>query len=478
MAICIVVITGLQFYWNYRNFERTVATFRQNANVALQEAVDLEIEGRHQKLIDSLKAWMKDTAMVQITCENNNRKRATVFHMKDTHPLNPQEKGIIIGISKFKESLAEITPSAKKIFIEHFTDNIVRNDLRKGFVYNYTQRLGEKLLASFENSKMVITTLDQLFKKQLQSKGLAIDFILNPRRDSAALPYYIGPVNTALRRPFETELVTAAIQSPTAYFFGQMKWLLLSSLLLLAIMTFCFVYTLKTLFSQHKLTLLKNDFVNNMTHEINTPIASILITVQSLKTFEHHQDVQNEFYDIIDYQAGKLKWLASQLLEAGKIEKKRDEELQLVDIEHLIRKSIADMHVQLNKANAAIILNATSPIKIKGDAQNLINAFTNIIDNALKYTLAAPKITVEIWQTNRWVTISFADNGIGIPEIYRSKVFEDFFRVPKGNVHDVKGYGLGLSYVSQVVKKHNGTLNISENHPTGSVFIFRFPLAT
>jgi len=478
MAICIMVITGLQFYWNYRNFERTVATFRQNANAALQEAVDLEIDERHQKLIDSLKSWMNDTAVVQITCENNNRKRATVFHMKDTHPLNPQERGIIIGITKFKESLAQITPSAKKIFIEHFTNNIVRNDLRKGIVYNYTQRLGEKLLAAFESSKLSTTSLDQLFEKQLQSKGLHIDFMSNPKRNNKALPYRIGPVNTALRRPYETELVTVAVQSPTAYFFAEMKWLLLSSLLLLGIMIFCFAYTLKTLFSQHKLTLLKNDFVNNMTHEINTPIASILITVQSLKTFEHDRDVQSEFYDIIDYQAGKLKWLAAQLLEAGQIEKKREEELQTVEVESLIKKSIAAMEVQLKKANASIDFNAMSDVKIKGDAQNLINAFTNIIDNALKYTLATPKITVKIWQTNQWVHISFADNGIGIPEIYRNKVFEDFFRVPKGNVHDVKGYGLGLSYVNQVVKKHKGTLSINENQPVGTVFIFRFPMVS
>lgn len=477
MAICIMVITGLQFYWNYRNFERTVATFRQNANAALKEAVDLEIDERHQKLIDSLKIWMNDTAVVQITCENNNRKRATVFHMKDTHPLNPQEKGVAIGITKFKESLTAITPSAKKTFIEHFTNNIVRNDLRKGFVYNYTQRLGEKLLAAFESSKLSSTRLDQLFEKQLQSKGLHIDFLINPKRNSKALPYPIGPVNTALRRPYETELVTVAIQSPTAYFFGEMKWLLLSSFLLLGIMIFCFVYTLKTLFSQHQLTLLKNDFVNNMTHEINTPIASILITVQSLKTFEHNREVQSEFYDIIDYQAGKLKWLASQLLEAGKIEKRRADDLETVELNGLVNKSIADMAVQLNSAKASIDLSATTAIKIKGDAQNLINAFTNIIDNALKYTLAAPKIDIKIWQSHQWANISFADNGIGIPEIYRSKVFEDFFRVPKGNVHDVKGYGLGLSYVNQVVKKHKGTLSITENHLAGTIFTFRFPLA-
>jgi two-component system phosphate regulon sensor histidine kinase PhoR len=116
------------------------------------------------------------------------------------------------------------------------------------------------------------------------------------------------------------------------------------------------------------------------------------------------------------------------------------------------------------------------PVWVRARATNLVTVFTNLLDNALKYGSTHPQLTVHLLTKNRWVHIGFADNGIGIPLEYRTKIFDPFFRVPMGNVHDIKGYGLGLSYVRQILVEHGGSIWVEGNEPNGSLFWIRLPL--
>lgn len=477
MSLCVIGITGLQLYWNYKNYQTTQHSFRQDINAALKIAVDKEIGERQQLLVNSFKGWMLDTAIVQITCENKNRHQATVFHMKDTHPLEPGDKGLTMGITSFKEQLDKINPTAKRVFVNHFADNILRGDLQNGTIYYYTPQLGEKLETAFHQAKLDKAALLRFFREALLAKGIEADYTLNPTGIVSGQPYLTQKINTALRRPYEKEWVQAAFQSPVSYFFSQMKWLIITSLLLIIITLFCFGYTINALLSQHKLTTLKNDFINNMTHEINTPIASILITVQSLKTFDHDQAVQHEFLDIIAYQAEKLNTLGTQIFKLNKLAKVKPKRLPVISLNDVLKKAVLDMKVQCDQA-AAVIHDQpyTQPLHIHGDFENLVNVFTNVIDNAIKYTTQKPELEIAISVSDAFAIVSFADNGIGVPELYRLKIFDDFFRIPKGNLHDVKGYGLGLSYVKQVMKYHDVQVDVYENKQKGSVFTFKFPL--
>jgi len=477
MTLCVLGITALQFYWNYKNYVATMAAFRHQANKSLNEAVDAEMEQRHEKMVDSFKRWMSDTSVVKITCENNNRKRSTVFHMKDAHPLNDKEKGVALGIRKFTKSLSQITPEAKQVFIDHFSENILKPDLKKGIVYNYTQQLGERLLRLHDHNKMDTTSLKRFFRTALSSYGISPVFSLNPIRNDPKLSYRTNAVNTALNRPFEKEMVWAGIQSPNTYFFSEMKWVATGSLLLISITIFCFFYTVKTLLSQHQLTVLRNSFVNNMTHEFNTPIASILVTVQSLKTFEHERALQLEFLGIIEDQGQKLKAQASQILDINSLGKKSGADFQPVDLNILVQKAILDMEVQRAARLADVVyLPYKNPLFINGNPLHLLHVFTNVIDNALKYARHKPEINIHLSTKSGMAILKFSDKGIGIPLMYHKKIFDEFFRVPNGNLHDVKGYGLGLSYVAQVVKNHHGKIRVSENSPNGTMFTFKFPM--
>ncbi|MCX6213681.1 HAMP domain-containing sensor histidine kinase [Spirosoma sp.] len=476
MALCVVGIIGLQWFWNYQNYKSTINAFHHDINQSLTTAVDLEIAQRHQGLIDQVKGWLADTSLIQITCDTKNRDRNTVFHIQDRYPKYAGSPAFTFGLASFKPQLDHMTPAAKQLVINHFSDTRLRRDLQRGTIYYYTQRLGDSLTVAFDKSHVRMNALATLYQQQLRSKGIYSAFRFKPDDPSQAV-YLTEPVNTALARPYRKEWVRASLESPNRYFLRAMKWVILSTLLLTAISLLCFGYTAKTLLSQQKLAQLKTDFINNMTHELNTPLTSIKITAEALNAFDHPADVRKRYVAIISYQAEKLTHLTAQILSTNRGLVTNQEDWQLLEVSGLIDQAIEDLEGR-SQHQLAILRDYIQgdPIRVYGQAASLLNVFANIMDNALKYGSATPELAIKLATNNKWVDIAFADNGPGIPPEYSTKVFDAFFRVPQGNVHDVKGYGLGLSYVRQVLHQHRGSITVEPNQPTGSVFRIKLPL--
>ena len=360
--------------------------------------------------------------------------------------------------------------------IDHFGDIILKRDLKQGIIYDYTQKLGDSLNKVFIASRVNKAALGKLFKQELEQKNIRVPFMVNP--DKGAMPYLTHTVNADLRKPYHTALVYAGFESPNTYFFKEMKWVIVSSLLLIAITLCCFTYTVKTLLSQHKLAILKDDFINNMTHELNTPLSSIKITAEALKNFDYNAQTQRGYLDIITYQVEKLTDLTGQILNTGKLLKANEHTWTGINLDELVQKAIFDLKPQSDKQGALInYTGVAEDLHIKGETISLLNAFTNIIDNALKYTTQLPKVDINLSAQGGYAEIVFSDNGIGIPKEYQDRVFENFFRVPQGDTHNVKGYGLGLSYVSQVIKQHKGFISVGTNQPYGSSIVIKLPLS-
>lgn len=476
MSFCVVGIIGLQLFWNYQNYKSTVKVFDHDINEALNKAVDRETDQRQDQIVARFKKWLADTSFITITCDYNNHDSATVFHTRDTHPKFKGGKSFTFGLADFTKKLKRITPEAKAYMINHFGDMILKDHLKQGVIYNYTQKLGDSLDKVFKASRVNKAALGKLFKEELAQKNIRVPFAVNPRK--GAMPYLTHTVNSDLRKPYHTDLVYAGFESPNSYFFKEMKWVIVSSLLLIAITLCCFTYTVKTLLSQHKLAALKDDFINNMTHELNTPLASIKITAEALKSFDHNPHTRLEYLDIISYQVDKLTGLTGQILNTGKLLKASERTWTGINLNELVQKAIFDLKPQSDKQGALInYTGVAKELHIKGETTSLLNAFTNIIDNALKYTTRSPKVDINLSSCSGYAEIAFSDNGIGIPGEYRDKVFENFFRVPQGNTHNVKGYGLGLSYVSQVIKQHKGVISLSANQPYGSTIVIKLPLS-
>jgi two-component system phosphate regulon sensor histidine kinase PhoR len=478
MSCCVVCITGLQLYWNYKNYKITANNFKNDSANALNVAVDKEIAFRHQKLISKVKDWLADTSFLSIECNYNNRDSSTVFTVQDVHPRFKEDssrkaKFFNIGINHFTQKLKKITPEAKKIFINHFADRHFKNDLKDGVVFYYTQGLGDSIAKAYDESKFNRSEFINIYKTELAKRHITIPFKLieKPKVKTADL---ILSANTSFRRPYEIEPIYISIGNTNSYYLREMKGLLLTSLLLIGATIFCFYYTIKTLLNQQKLVAIKNQFISNMTHEINTPLASIQITAEALKQFKQDEDLREEYLDIILYQTKKLNGLSNEILANARLETmgfKTDEEINLNSLILTLMNEL-----QFKSQISYINLEPNSSTIIKGNAMHLSRAITNILENAFKYNdTENPAIEIKLSKNLQKITLAISDNGPGIAPAFKEKVFDQFFRIPTGNVHDTKGHGLGLSYVKKVILQHKGTITLFDNHPKGSIFSIILP---
>ena len=277
-----------------------------------------------------------------------------------------------------------------------------------------------------------------------------------------------------MRRPFEIQLVWARLENPNNYYLKEMKWLIITSLLLIGITLFCFYYTIKTLFNQNKLVALKDQFISNMTHELHTPLASIQITTEALQKFTPDAATQANYLDIILYQTKKLTELTKEILTNAKLETLGFTKDDQIDLDELVLVTITDLKLDDNISIKFIPSNEKHIII--GNKMHLSHAIGNIIENAVKYnTSTQPIIEINISKNRKETEISIADNGPGIADEFKQKIFDQFYRISTGNVHDIKGYGLGLSYVKKVVDQHQGSISVIDKYPHGSVFLINLP---
>jgi len=253
---------------------------------------------------------------------------------------------------------------------------------------------------------------------------------------------------------------------------------ILFSIGLFACVSLAFFVVLKNLRAQQRLTELKNDFIRNVTHELKTPIATVGVAIEALQDFGAIKDPQKtkEYLDISKNELSRLSILVDKVLRMSLFEKSAPElKLERVQLVGLVSEILDSMKLQFEKKKAEVHFSESrDSLAIIGDRVHLASVVYNLLDNALKYGDSHTKITVAISESDGQVELKISDNGKGIPQEYQDRVFEKFFRVPKGDTHNVKGHGLGLSYVASVVQKHNGTISMQSKVGEGTTFTIRF----
>jgi two-component system phosphate regulon sensor histidine kinase PhoR len=229
---------------------------------------------------------------------------------------------------------------------------------------------------------------------------------------------------------------------------------------------------------QKRLADIKNEFISNITHELKTPIATVSVAIEALRSFNASMDPQRskEYLDISANELQRLSLLVDKVLKLSMFENKEiDLKYEALNMQALIQEVASSMRLQFEKKNAAVSITAEGEPGFEGDRLHMVSVIFNLLDNALKYSYDNPRINITSVGTANKISLIITDDGIGIPEEYREKVFEKFFRVPTGNLHNAKGYGLGLSYVAQVVKKHKGTIKVEPADGGGSKFVIALP---
>lgn len=331
-----------------------------------------------------------------------------------------------------------------------------------------------------------LSRIDSAYKKELAKNNIALAFSLRSgkddslhRRDTASgakfttRPEFVGFVHPSWYQ--------AQFENPVAFLIKRISPQILFSLFLVAFTSITFVFLYRNLAAQRRLTEMKNDFISNITHELKTPIATVSVAVEALRNFGGMQNPARtkEYLDISAAELQRLgllvdKVLKLSLFENRELELKKEE----VDLKQLTEEVLNTMKLQFEKHHARVNLELHGLyFNVQADRLHVTSVIYNLLDNAIKYSNDHPDITVQLRHETDAVLLSVSDKGMGIPQGFRDKIFDKFFRVPSGDHHNIKGYGLGLSYVAHVMKQHGGSISVESEPGKGSTFTVKFPVA-
>jgi two-component system phosphate regulon sensor histidine kinase PhoR len=252
-------------------------------------------------------------------------------------------------------------------------------------------------------------------------------------------------------------------------------------ILIFFVITFTVAFVaLYSLYRQKKTQDVTNDFINNVTHEFKTPIATISLACEVLSdpTMLEDKDIRSSYVEIINDENNRLKDMVTTVLETAQLRKGQIKmNVELLDMHELIQKVTDSFALLVNSSNGilSVALNADHH-QIFGDRTHLTNTLTNLIENGIKYSTDSPEILVNTLSDEKHFIVSVSDKGIGIPQTALGKIFDNFYRVPHGNIHNVKGYGLGLGYVKKIVQLHRGRIEVQSAEGKGSTFTIYLPL--
>ncbi len=341
------------------------------------------------------------------------------------------------------------------------------------------------------SASLPVSQIDSAFRHELEKSQIKVPFTIrcfpaksvdSPRlitRDSLPADQLMTNINYAGMA--KTYGYQATFGNCTGYLLGRMRLPISMALLLLAFITASFVFLYRNLQQQQRLAIAKDDFIGNMTHELKPPIAPVQVAVEALRHFNALDDPQKtkEYLDISAIELQRLSMLVDKVLRLSLFENKATElNCHTIDLHQLAAEVIAGMKPQFEKTGAVVQLAAAgNDFPVSADRMHMASALSNLLDNALRYSPSRPSITIHLSRQGDLINMAVSDNGIGIPAAYSARVFEKFFRVPSRDHHNIKGYGLGLSYVNHIVSSHNGSISVSSKEGKGSTFTVTLPAA-
>lgn len=342
------------------------------------------------------------------------------------------------------------------------------------------------------NSDIDANLLEFLLRSEFEKRNIQADFeygIYDCTHEKMVYGNYVklsDKVSKREQNPNLPKWVNAGyyfgVQFPNreAQILNQMGIWSFSSAVLLIVIVF-FGYTLFVILKQKRLSEIQKDFINNMTHEFKTPISTIAVSTEVLKDTNIAQQPERllQYATIIENENKRLKQHVERVLQMAKLDKEdvglKKETVNLHEIIQEVAQSI-DLALQERQGSIQLNLNARSS-NLPADRHHLTNVIFNLLDNAIKYCTSKPSIAIQTELNAGTLSLTVKDNGIGISDENKRRIFQKFYRVPTGNVHDVKGFGLGLHYVKQIVEAHRGRITVASEPGKGCAFTILLPTA-
>jgi len=499
-----LVITGLiliQLYWIKNAIDITDQQFRYSANKALESVVlDMETQELIDRIIDEIDPESSDsiTAIISSNSPLANRLRGYQADSKLPEIYDPGSTDEPLFITnagqKIYISARDISPFPEEEITEpspQITSAGLSNRVSNRIVY--LENIMEKILQTTPDIRERIdpARINGQLRKALNNVGIHLDFEFSIRsgrlgtiwstpgfNDRPGTNKFIIQLFPNDPIPSQNQIVLYCLQEQQYKFekIGRLGILsLLFTLLLLILSTGTFI----VIFRQKKMSEIRSDFINNMTHELKTPISTISLASQMIadKTIPDKSKNIEHLAKVISDESLRLKYQVEKVLQMAIFERMRTRlSLSPVDIQKIIDKAIDNFALQIESRNGTVKKEylATDPIALV-DEVHFLNAVSNLLDNAIKYTIGKPEVVVATRNNKKGILLSVEDNGIGIRKEDIKRIFDKFYRVHSGNVHNVKGFGLGLSYVKKITEEHNGTIKVESHLNKGTKFTVFIP---
>jgi signal transduction histidine kinase len=338
------------------------------------------------------------------------------------------------------------------------------------------------------SDSLSIKDLDSAYAANLKKSGIDLTFTTKTGlfdslhlKDTVSSIFYKTSIATVgFTQP---KWFQAKFDNPTPFLLLQILPQAFLSLLLIAFISIAFIFLYRNLLAQQKLAIFKNEFISNITHELKTPIATVNVAIEALRNFNALQNPERtkEYLEISSAEIQRLSLLVDKVLKLSMFESDKIVlNKEWFNLKQLLEDILDSIKIQFDQKNAVIEFNSSlREVFINADKLHISSVIYNLLDNALKYS--GKNTVVKIYLTmlsDNFVELRINDNGIGIAKQFQDKIFDKFFRVPTGDVHNIKGYGLGLSYVNHIIRQHNGSISVQSELGKGSEFVVLLPVST
>lgn len=512
-SLALLGLMAIQIIWIRNSLEVRQENFRRGVSDAARQVV------RHLEQIDALKLLehgnKAGNGIAPGTAEMDSLRLAFDQYLNEhpdvfepgtgrKHQHNGNQGGR--GPNKRRTEYGpgtNISPKPMGADFPVFGEN-VPDSLKKAVIKEFVRRKTELMEKALEemlggdqpmNSEHRLTQglVDTLLKAELDARGIYANYvfgIFNPMQNNftiltdpakedeilkSGLIFTLFPSDNFANPDF----LMIHFPGQRSYLLTQMWGLLGVSVILLIIIILSFIYSITTVLRQRKFAEMKNDFINNMTHEFKTPISTISLACEALgdADVQKSEQLYVNYISIISDENKRIGIMAEKILQTAVIEKG---ELRLkkesIDLHSIIEDVIRNIRIQveIKDGNITTLFHAKNH-RLEGDKVHMSNVIYNLLDNANKYTPRKPVISIISEDIPNGIRVSIQDNGIGISKSDQKKVFDKLYRVPMGDVHDFKGFGLGLSYVKAIIEQHGGRVGVESESGKGSSFWFTLP---
>ncbi|WOI21998.1 sensor histidine kinase [Nonlabens ulvanivorans] len=479
ISVVITITLAIQVYWNYKNFKESERQLKTDLQTTLDQSVE-----------DYFTLRAKNNTISFINNGDNEFGITEVFEQFDFEDLDENDelrfpdsvdiKGITILKGIHADTLPRFKVKSKNNLPEMLITDQKGKDSTSIRISNLKfedeesvteiQELTNRIVFSIKSDKLRVEKVDSIFRNQLQAKNISINHqLVYKTLDSTyqtIVHSFPGDTLISLSELIDDENKLELTYSGlnTNVLKRNLTGILLSTLLIASIIL-CLFYLLNIIKRQKNLNAMKNDLISNITHEFKTPIATTSAALEGVQNFTNSGDMEktDRYLNMGREQLDKLNNMVEKLLETASLDGKelalQKGELVIADmIDVLVSKFKSQTSKSIN------FINHTSDSNFAGDGFHIENAFNNLIDNAIKY--GGTNIQLELYKSAQQYELLVTDSGTGLTAKESKQIFNQFYRVPKGNVHDVKGFGIGLYYTKSIIEKHGGSITVATKPTT------------